>query len=62
MSALVAATGAVLQGMACVVMNRMGSVTMDALVAAAGAIVQRMARMMGDRIVSCRHDICRRIR
>jgi hypothetical protein len=62
MSALVAAAGAVLQSMACMVADWMRSVTMDAIVAAAGAIVQRMARMMGDRVVSCPHDICCSIR
>jgi hypothetical protein len=62
MSALVAAAGAVLQSMACMVADWMRSVTMDAIVAATGAIVQRMARMMGDRVVSCPHDICRSIR
>ena len=62
MSALVAAAGAVLQGVACMVADWMCSVTMDAIIAAAGAIVQRMARMMGDRVVSCPHDICRSIR
>lgn len=62
MSALVAAAGAVLQGMTCVVVDRVLSVTMDAIIAAAGAIVQGVARMMGDRVVSCPHDKCRSIR
>jgi hypothetical protein len=62
MSALVAAAGAVLQSMTCMVVDWMRSVTLDAIVAAARAIVHRMARMMGDRVVSCPHDICRSIR
>ncbi len=55
-SALVAAAGIILQGITCVVVDWVRSVTMDAIIAAAGAIVQGMGRMMRDRVASCPHE------
>lgn len=62
MSAIVAAAGAVLQGMACMMADWMRCVTMDVIIAAAGAIGHGMTRMMGDRVLNCPHDFCRSIR